>query len=389
MDIMVDKAGRSGQYLEYNTLGGVLDFYFVAGPSPIDVSRQYAEVVGLPAMMPYFGFGFHQCRYGYRDVFDVAEVVQNYSIANIPLEVMWTDIDYMDRRRVGEILFLSFYFPTANQPQVFSNDPERFPMPLMRGLVDQLHKNKQKYIVMVDPAVAYAPYAPYQRGVEDNIFLKRDNGSEFLGVVWPGVSVFPDWFSSNIDKYWNNEFAQFFNKDTGVDIDGLWIDMNEPSSFPCFFPCDDPFGSAVGYPPIPPPVRPHAPRPMPGWPCEFQPEGLDCKRDEGLSINAPETRDVSAAPPVPATMRRHGSTGKWLGLPGRDLLYPRYAIHNKAAYQDDWNAAHGGISNKTVLTNIIHENGLAEYDVHNIYGSSKFSPLSFAFSLASFFLPVC
>jgi alpha-glucosidase len=33
----------------------------------------------------------------------------------------------------------------------------------------------------------------------------------------------------------------------------------------------------------------------------------------------------------------------------------------------------GGISNKTVLTNIIHENGIAEYDVHNIYGTSMLS----------------
>jgi alpha-glucosidase len=44
MDIMINKDGYSKQYLEYNTLGGVLDFYFVAGPSPIDVSRQYAEI---------------------------------------------------------------------------------------------------------------------------------------------------------------------------------------------------------------------------------------------------------------------------------------------------------------------------------------------------------
>ena len=53
-----------GQYLEYNILGGVLDFYFLAGPSPVKVAQQYAEVVGHSAMMPYWGFGYHQCRYG-------------------------------------------------------------------------------------------------------------------------------------------------------------------------------------------------------------------------------------------------------------------------------------------------------------------------------------
>jgi len=106
MDIKIDKEGRAGQYLEYNTLGGVLDFYFVAGPSPVEVSRQYAEIAGLPAMPPYWGFGFHNCRYGYRDVYEVAEVVSNYSVARIPLETEWVDIDYMDRRRVCCPVFL-------------------------------------------------------------------------------------------------------------------------------------------------------------------------------------------------------------------------------------------------------------------------------------------
>ena len=85
MDIKINDT--AGQYLEYNTLGGVLDFYFVAGPSPIEVSQQISEVVGKPAMMAYWTFGYHQCRYGYQDVYQVAEVVHNYSAAGIPLEV--------------------------------------------------------------------------------------------------------------------------------------------------------------------------------------------------------------------------------------------------------------------------------------------------------------
>lgn len=45
----------------------------------------------------------------------------------------------------------------------------------------------------------------------------------FPGVVWPGVTAFPDWFSSNVQEYWNNEFLQFFNEETGFDIDAVWI----------------------------------------------------------------------------------------------------------------------------------------------------------------------
>ena len=93
MDIKINDT--AGQYLEYNALGGVLDFYFMAGPSPVEVAQQISEVVGKPAMMAYWTFGFHQCRYGYQDVWQVAEVVHNYSAASIPLEVGNT-LDYED-----------------------------------------------------------------------------------------------------------------------------------------------------------------------------------------------------------------------------------------------------------------------------------------------------
>jgi len=110
MDVKINNTEGRHQYLEYNTLGGVLDFYFVAGPTPNAVSQQYAEVVGLPAMMPYWSFGFHNCRYGYQDAFAVAEAIYNYSKAEIPLETMWTDIDYMDLRKVRRVaLNIRFY----------------------------------------------------------------------------------------------------------------------------------------------------------------------------------------------------------------------------------------------------------------------------------------
>jgi alpha-glucosidase len=51
MDIKINQTEEDGQYLEYNTIGGVLDFYFLAGPSPADVSRQYAGVVGTVRLL--------------------------------------------------------------------------------------------------------------------------------------------------------------------------------------------------------------------------------------------------------------------------------------------------------------------------------------------------
>ena len=69
MDIKLNNTDPGGgSTLEYNVIGGVLDFYFLAGSEtdPTEVARQYGELVGFPAETPYWSFGFHQCRFGYQ-----------------------------------------------------------------------------------------------------------------------------------------------------------------------------------------------------------------------------------------------------------------------------------------------------------------------------------
>jgi len=45
-------------------------------------------------------------------------------------------------------------------------------------------------------------YEAYNTGVADNAFLKRSNGSIYVGSVWPGPAVFPDWFAPGTQGYW-------------------------------------------------------------------------------------------------------------------------------------------------------------------------------------------
>ena len=49
-------------------------------------------------------------RCGYKSIREVEEVVQNYTAAKLPLEAMWTDIDYMSGRR-------DFTFDEEHWPQ--------------------------------------------------------------------------------------------------------------------------------------------------------------------------------------------------------------------------------------------------------------------------------
>lgn len=54
MDIVLNRTETDEQYLEFNTLGGIVDLYILAGDTPIETAKQYAQVVGMPLSVPYW-----------------------------------------------------------------------------------------------------------------------------------------------------------------------------------------------------------------------------------------------------------------------------------------------------------------------------------------------
>jgi alpha 1,3-glucosidase len=45
-------------------------------------------------MPQYFAIGYHQCRWNYQSQEDVLEVSQRFDEADIPMDVIWLDIEY-------------------------------------------------------------------------------------------------------------------------------------------------------------------------------------------------------------------------------------------------------------------------------------------------------
>ena len=203
-----DKAGA----LTFRTIGGVLDLFVVLGPSPLNVAAQYTEVVGRPYLPPFWSLGFHLCRWGYNNSTNLQAVIKRNRDAGIPYDVQWGDIDYMDKHKDWTV------------------DPKNF-----RGLPDivkDLHKNKQRYIIMADPAISSTQpkgkYKPFDDGIKMDIFIKDYKGDILIGKVWPGKTAFPDFFHPNAFNYWLAQAQDFHKK---IPFDGLWLDMNEPVSF--------------------------------------------------------------------------------------------------------------------------------------------------------------
>ncbi|KAI9496829.1 alpha glucosidase [Zychaea mexicana] len=298
--------------ITFKIIGGVLEFYFFTPTDnkPNSVVRSYTDLVGKPMMISHWFLGFQHCRWGYHDIDEVEEVVRKYREHEIPLEVNWVDIDYMDTYKD------------------FTFDPVHFPEERMKRMSDNLHANKQRFVLMVDAGKAYrSDYGPFIRGQELDVFMKNPDGSYYVGEVWPGYTVFPDWFHKNAAQYWDYEIASFMSR---MDLDGLWIDMDEPSSF-CLGSC----GSGK----------------MDVLPPSFEPWTLPQEQQDMMHIS-----EEQALLELAKTVDLEKET--------RNLLYPNYAIHNMA----------GNLSEKTAPMIAYHADGtIPHYDLHNLYGHAECS----------------
>ncbi len=70
-------------------------------------------------------------------------------------------------------------------------------------------------------------YAPYDTGTKNDVFVKNPDGSVYVGTVWPGDSVFPDFTLSRVRDWWGGLYKDF----VATGVAGFWNDMNEPSVF--------------------------------------------------------------------------------------------------------------------------------------------------------------
>jgi alpha-glucosidase len=159
-------------------------------------------------MPPRWALGYQQCRYSYYPDARVREIADTFRAKQIPCDVIWLDIDYMDGFRV------------------FTFDPNHFPDP--KATNDYLHSLGFKSVWMIDPGVKNDPgYFVYDSGTREDVWVMDASGKPFVGPVWPGDCVFPDFTMPRTAQWWAGLYQDFL----ACGIDGIWNDMNEPAVF--------------------------------------------------------------------------------------------------------------------------------------------------------------
>ena len=205
-----DFGKETANVLSFGADGGELDYYFLAGPAPKDVVERFAALTGRAPLPPLWALGYQQCRYSYYPESRVRELAKTFRDKKIPADAIYLDIDYQAGYRPFTIN--RAYFPTFEK------------------MIKDLRAEGFHTIAITDLHIARAPnqnYRPYDSGEKLDAFVKNPDGTEYVGRVWPGDSVFPDFTLTRVRDWWGGLYKDF----AGMGVAGFWNDMNEPAVF--------------------------------------------------------------------------------------------------------------------------------------------------------------
>lgn len=193
---------------------------------------QYARLTGTSVLPPLFSTAYHQCRWNYMDEQDVKTVDAGFDTENIPMDVLWLDIEHTDGKRY------------------FTWDPHKFPN--STGMVDSLSIRGRRVgtgirgkltcsltriicfyqmVTIIDPHLKRDDgFSVYKEAMDLGLLVKDRHRNDYDGWCWPGSSSWTDYINPAAREWWSSRFA--LDKYQGSTLDLFtWNDMNEPSVF--------------------------------------------------------------------------------------------------------------------------------------------------------------
>lgn len=201
-----DMGNKKSDEYYFDAAKGDLNYYFIYGPTIDNILKQYTELTGRIEMPPKWAIGYHQCRYSYKNEEEMDEITSQFRKNHVPCDGIWFDIHYMDGYRC------------------FTFNRDRFPDP--NGYIDKLKENGFKPVVIVDPGIKVDKnYEIYQELMEYEYYTPKENGDPSIGLVWPGLTHFPDFTREDVQEWWADKHKFYFD----LGVEGIWNDMNEPA----------------------------------------------------------------------------------------------------------------------------------------------------------------
>jgi alpha 1,3-glucosidase len=210
VDVEKDGAG-GGVDTHWMSESGTLEFYVLAGPTPRDVMQQYALLTGATPLPPRFAIAYHQCKWNYKTQDEVLAVNQGFNDAEMPMDVIWLDIEHTDGKRY------------------FTWNTHAFPEPAR--MIGAVAADGRYMVNIVDPHIKRdAGYAVHAAAEAAGVYVRDANGAPYEGHCWPGSSSWIDYTDPSARRFWAERFKHE-NYPGSSERLFIWNDMNEPSVF--------------------------------------------------------------------------------------------------------------------------------------------------------------
>lgn len=194
----------SDRFSFFSADGGEMDYYFIYHTKLADIITSYTWLTGRMQMPPMWAMGYQQCRWSYTPDSEVLGIARTFREKNIPIDVIYLDIDYMDAYKIF----------TWN-PKTFSN-PQK--------LLTDLKALNVRTALIVDPGIKVEKgYQAYEEGIKNDYFVKYPDGKFWTAQVWPGWCHFPDFTKPMVRTWWGEKFKGYVD----LGVEGFWNDMNE------------------------------------------------------------------------------------------------------------------------------------------------------------------
>ena len=205
-------SAMGGWDVTWKSVTGYHDVFFFPGRSAMEVHQQHAYVVGPTLMPPQFALGYHQCRWNYRSEADMLEVNDNFNSHNIPMDVLWLDIEHTDGKRY------------------FTWDKHNFANP--KKMIDRIAADGRQVVTITDPHIKRDDnYHVHSEATSKGFYVKDSSGNaDYQGHCWPGTSSWIDFLNRDAREWYATLFKYDRYHGSTPNLYS-WIDMNEPSVF--------------------------------------------------------------------------------------------------------------------------------------------------------------
>ncbi len=199
-----------GHYRYFVADYGDLDYYFIAGATPADITRRYTWLTGRPAFTPKWGLGYSGSTMTYTDAPNAQERMN----------------EFLDGCREHDILCDSFhlssgYTSIADKRYVFNWNRDKFPDPA--GFASHYLKHGVRLCGNIKPCLL-RDHPRFAEAAEAGLFVHDADGTPTQVQFWDETGAYLDFTNPKTYAWWK---ARVTDALLEYGVASTWNDNNE------------------------------------------------------------------------------------------------------------------------------------------------------------------